>query len=124
MADFQRNKVYMRTVGAWRLSVGLQSAVINLRAKQLAQALKLRLRRIWPAPLELRAEEPRKWWNLLATAGLKGRASDDAWARLIPDIQEILIFDPIMSLRSAKSLPSIRSGRFAWPNGPEIVGNC
>ena len=72
----------MRAVGANRLPAVLQMAVVNPHAYQLAQALQLRLRPIWFAPPELMVEEPSKWWDLLATAGRNGRASDESWNRL------------------------------------------
>ena len=82
MAGFQWNKAHMGAVGAERLSAVLQGAVVNPRARQLAQSLKLRLRRIWFAPPKLMVEEPHKWWDLIATAGHNGRASNEAWNRL------------------------------------------
>ena len=45
-------------------------------------------------PPELRAEEPRKWWNLIAAAGLGGRASEEQRNKLFEELDDILIFAP------------------------------
>ena len=94
MVAFARNKAFVRAVGANRISAVLQRTVIDPHTKQLPQALKLRLNRIWFAPPELAVGEPRKWWNLIATAGLSERASRETGGRLFQEIQEILIFAP------------------------------
>ena len=90
----------------WRVSVGtravgpnwlfavIQRAVVNPYPKEPAQALKLRLRRIRFATPELAVEESHEWWNLIATAGLGGRAWNGAWNRLFSELNEIRIFAP------------------------------
>ena len=85
VAGFSWNR-NMRSVGSRKLPVITQRSAINQRAKELARALKMRFRRLWFAPPELAIENPRKWWNLVATAGLSGRASGEAWNRLFTEL--------------------------------------
>ena len=92
MAGVGSDKSFMRAVGPNRLFAVIQRAVVNRDTKQLAQALKLRLRRIWLPPPELAGEERHRWRNLIATAGLSGRASNEARSRLFTELNEILIF--------------------------------
>ena len=73
----------MRGAGAAKLSPIVQWAIRNPATKTLASALKTRLYKLWPAPPELRATDPRKRWNLIATPGLNDRASDEVWDKLI-----------------------------------------
>ena len=84
----------MRAVGANRLPALIRGAVIHPYTKEMAQALELRLHLIWCAPPELAVEEPRKRRNLIATAGLSGRASSEASKRLFNELNEIPIFAP------------------------------
>ena len=95
MAGSHWDKACVRSVRVNRLSAVLSGADINPHAKLFARALKLRLHRIWFAPPELMVEEPRKWRKLIATAGLYGRAPNDAWGRLFEELQEI----PILARR-------------------------
>ena len=74
MVGFAWDMACMRAVGANRLPAVPQRAVINPHTKRPARALKLRQHRIWRAPPGLMVDEPRKWWNLIAKAGLSGRA--------------------------------------------------
>ena len=43
---------------------------------------------------ELIVEQPRKWWNLIATAGMRGRASGEQWNKLFEELNDILTFAP------------------------------
>ena len=91
VTGFSWNRKVTRADGSGKLSAITQRAVINRRAKDLAKALKMRLRRLWRAPPDLSIEDPHKWWNLIATAGLSGRASEEAWDKLFAELSELLI---------------------------------
>ena len=91
VAGFGWNKAFVRAIGDNRLSADPQRAAVNPHTKQLARASKLRLRRIWWAPPGLAVDEPHKQWDLIATAGPSGRASNEAWNRLSQEPREILI---------------------------------
>ena len=39
-------------------------------------------------------EHPHKWWNIIATTGLGGRAPEEQWTKLFAELNEILIFSP------------------------------
>ena len=39
-------------------------------------------------------EQPRKWWNLIAAAGLGGRDSEERRKKLFEELNDILIFSP------------------------------
>ena len=54
----------------------------------------MRFRRLRFAPPELSIEDPHKWWNLVATAGLSGRVSGEDWNKLFAELGELLIFAP------------------------------
>ena len=45
-------------------------------------------------PPELAVEQPRKWWDLIATTGLGGRALEEQLKKLFEELNEILIFSP------------------------------
>ena len=68
-------------VGPNRLFAAIQSAVVNPHSQEPAQALKLRLRRIWFAAPDLAVEEPHRWRNLIATAG---RVLGHLWGAVEP----------------------------------------
>ena len=67
----------VRAVGAANIAVVARRAMRHPGTKDLARKRRARLRRIWFALPQLSAEEPRKWWNLIATAGLGGRAAEE-----------------------------------------------
>ena len=52
------------------------------------------LRPLWVAPPELPTEDPHKWWNLIAKAGIGGGASREAWSKVFAEPSELLIFAP------------------------------
>ena len=79
VAGFGWNEKVMGAGGSRNLSAIMQRAAINPRAKELAKALKVRLRRFWFAAPEPSVGDPRKWRNLTATSGPSGRASGEAW---------------------------------------------
>ena len=54
----------------------------------------MRAQRLWFAPPELSIADPHRRWNLIATDGLSGRASDEAWNKLFAELCELLIFAP------------------------------
>ena len=56
------------------------------------KAPKVRIYCIWFAPPELPVGDPHKWWNLFATSGLSGRASEEAWNRLFSALTGLPIF--------------------------------
>ena len=82
----------MNAVGSRKLSAITQGAVINPSAREVAEVLKVLLRRIWFAPPETPVEDPHKWRNLIATSCLGGRAPEEAWNRLLSELHELLIF--------------------------------
>ena len=94
VAGFSWNRKVVRAVGSRELSAITRRAVINSRTKEFARALKVRSRRIWFAPPELSVVGPHEWWNLIATSGHSGRASEEAWARLFTELNELLILAP------------------------------
>ena len=53
-----------------------------------------RLHAIWIAPPQPAAENPRRWWNFVATSGVSGRARGDRWKQLLGVLREMLIFSP------------------------------
>ena len=91
---FQRTKKAIRVVGAARISVVAQRATPCPHAKDLARKRRAWLRRIWFAPPELSAEDRHKWWDLIATAGLSGRAAEEQLEKLVKKRRGILIFAP------------------------------
>ena len=62
--------------------------------KEFAKKWRAWLHKLWFAPPDLMAEQPRKWWNLIATAGLGGRASEKQRNRFFEELNDILIFAP------------------------------
>ena len=62
--------------------------------KDLARKWRAWLHKLWFAPPELSVENPHKWWNIIATTGLGGRASEEQWSKLFAELNEILIFSP------------------------------
>ena len=72
---FQRTKEAIRGVGAARISVAAQRAIRYPRAKDIPIMWRAWLRRMRFAPPELSAADPKKWRNLIATAGLSGKVS-------------------------------------------------
>ena len=88
------NKKVMRAAGSREFSAILERAATNPRAKGLAKAREMRLRRTWPASAERSIEGPHKWWNPIATAGLSGWTSGEAWDKLWAEPSELLIVAP------------------------------
>ena len=62
--------------------------------EELARKWRAWLHTIWFAPPGFAVEEPRKWWNLIATAGVGGRATDEQRNKLFEELKELLIFAP------------------------------
>ena len=62
--------------------------------KEFAKKWRAWLHKLWFAPPDLMAEQPRKWWNLIATAGMRGRASGEQWNKLFEELNDILTFAP------------------------------
>ena len=87
----QRTKKAFRGVGAARISAAAQRAMRYPQTKDLARKWRAWWRRIWFAPPELSAEDPYKWRNLIATAGLSGRAPEKQWGKLLEKLNEIPI---------------------------------
>lgn len=91
---FQWAEKAIRSVGASRILAAAQRAMRYPHTKDITRKWRAWFRRIWFAPPELSAEDPRKWRNLAATAGLGGRASEGQRGKLFEDLKEILIFVP------------------------------
>ena len=72
-----------------KLSVIMRRAIRNPHTKELGAALKARLRLIWVAPPDLSVEDPYKWQRLIATSGLNGRDSEEAWNKLFTKLSEL-----------------------------------
>ena len=91
---FRWAKKAIRAVGAAEIS-GLSQRAMRLNCtKDLAQEWRAWPHKLWFAPPELAAEQPHKWWTLIATKGLGGRASEEQWAKLFEELNDILIFSP------------------------------
>ena len=69
-------------------------AMRDPHTKDLARKWRAWFRRIWLAPPVLSAVDPRKWWDLIATAGLSGRASKEQRSKLLEELKEVLSFAP------------------------------
>ena len=91
-AGFSWNGKAMSAVGSATLSATPQRAVRNPRARELARDLKVRLHRIWFAPLGLSVRDPHEWQNLIATSGLSGRASEEDWGNLFTELSKLPFF--------------------------------
>ena len=79
VADCSLNKEVASAAGSRKLSAIMQRAAINPPTEEPAKALEMRFFRLSLAPPYLSIEDPHKWWNLIATAGLSGRAPEEAW---------------------------------------------
>ena len=98
---FNWTKKSIQAVGAAHIS-GLAQRAMRLNCtKDLARKWRSWLHKLWFAPPELAVEQPHKWWNVIATTGLSGRASEEQWTKLFEELNEILIFSPddLMELR-------------------------
>ena len=74
---FNWTKRAIKAVGAARIS-GLAQRAMRLNCtRELARKWRAWLHKLWFAPPELTIEQPHKWWNVMATAGLGGRASEE-----------------------------------------------
>ena len=62
--------------------------------REIAKKWRACLHKLWLALPELRVEEPRKWWNLIAAAGSGGRSSEEQWDKLFGELDDVLIFTP------------------------------
>ena len=74
---FYWTKKSNKAVGAAAISGLAQRAMRLNSAKDLAGKWRARLHKLWFAPPELSVENPHKWWNIIATTGLSGRASEE-----------------------------------------------
>ena len=91
---FHWAKQAVKAVGAARIS-GLAQRAMRLNcARELARKWRAWLHKLWFAPPELTIDQPHKWWNVIATTGLGGRASEEQWGKLFEELNEILIFAP------------------------------
>ena len=93
-AGFQPPKKAIRRVVAAGISAAAQRATRCPREKDLARNWRAWLQRIWSAPPELSAEDPRNWRNLVSTAVLGGSASEERRKKLFEELREILMFAP------------------------------
>ena len=82
MMGFHWARKAIRAVGAAKIS-GLAQRAMRLNCtKELARKWRAWLHKLWFAPPELAVEHPHKWWNLIATAGLGERASEEQRKKL------------------------------------------
>ena len=91
---FNWAKKSIKAIGAARISGLAQRATRLNCTKDLARKWRAWLHKLWFAPPELSVEHPHKWWSIIATTGLGGRASEEQWAKLFAELNEILIFAP------------------------------
>ena len=91
---FHWAKKSIKAAGAAKISGLAQRAMRLSCAKDLARKWRTWLHKLWFAPPELSVEHPHKWWNVIATTGLGGRASEEQWNKLFEELNEILIFSP------------------------------
>ena len=101
MTGFHWAKKAISAAGAAEIS-GLAQRAMRLNcARDLARKW-----RAWPAnaPPELAADQPREWWNLIATTSLGGRASEEQRKKLFEELNDILIPTRI-------AFPANRGGR-------------
>ena len=87
-------KKTIKATGPARISGLAQRATRPNCAEELARKWRAWLHRLWFAPPELSVEHPHKWWNVIATTGVGGRASEEQWNKLFEELNEILIFAP------------------------------
>ena len=92
---FRWTQKAIRAAGADKIS-GLARRAMRLNyTKELAKKWREWLHKLrFALPPELMAEQPRKWWNLIATTGLGGRASGEQWNKPFEELNDILIFAP------------------------------
>ena len=91
---FHWTKKAIKAVGAARIS-GLAQRAMRLNCtKELARKWRAWLHKLWFAPPELTVERPHKWWDVTATTGLGGGASEEQWRKLFEELNEIPIFAP------------------------------
>ena len=82
---FQWAKNSIKAAGAAKIS-GLAQRGSRLSCTEyLAKKWRPRLHKLWFAPPELMVEKPHKWWNVIATSGLSGRASEEQWGKLFEE---------------------------------------
>ena len=62
--------------------------------EQLATVSKGRVHSVWQSPPQLATGKARRWWNLMATAGLSSRASDEYWNKFCIQLDDTLISPP------------------------------
>ena len=66
----------------------------GIRGTELAKALETRFHGPWFALPALSIEDPHKRWDLIATAGFSGRASEAGWGERIAEQSELLLCFP------------------------------
>ena len=91
---FNWTKKSIKAIGAARISGLAQRATRLNCTKDLARKWRAWLHKLWFAPPELSVDHPHEWWNIIATTGLGGRASEEQWTKLFAELNEILIFSP------------------------------
>ena len=77
MMGFYWNRKAIRAAGAAKISGLAKRAKRFNCTKDLARKWWAWLHKLWFAPPDLTAGQPHKWWNLIATAGLGGQASEE-----------------------------------------------
>ena len=91
LARYDWDKAALREVAGAELSVIIQRALRNPAARRLATVVSGRSYSTRQAPRQLTAECPRKWWNLMATAGMALRAPDESWGYVGIRLNEMLV---------------------------------
>ena len=104
----------MRAVRAGKLPIVMRQPLCHPVARELASALRGRLRGIWRAPPVLTTENAYFWPDLLASTSLVSLASGAQWRQLYQQPYEILFAPPAireMSRRTTSSQSPTMRGR-------------
>ena len=94
LAGYDWAEIAMTKVLAKRLPTIIQSALRNAVKKELGASPRIRIRSIRNVPLRLTTENPHRWRNIIATAGLALREFEGCCNRTRLQLSEVLIFAP------------------------------